>query len=826
MFVHFLSSAWTHYIRSPFTTLVNLLALALGLASFLAAWGVASYWGLTDAGFANADRTVLVKQQFVATDFQPRANPWTAPHAAKYIREDIPIVEAAAHLSYSHPFTVKAADRSINLRGAATEQDLFAIFDFTFLAGTPDTALEAADGLVLTEQAAEQLFGDEPAMGQPVSLNGEQELTVTGIIAPVEQPSMLAKPPGAPAGFDFLFQRAPLPDGQAEWWLGITGQTFALLPEGDVGAAKRALDEQLLTLARRRIPENQMNALKDIWFGSMTLEAVQVSLLNQQIFRDASPVFSVTGVLFGLGLIILLISCVNYANLATAQAIGSTKEVGLRKVVGASRSSIVVQYWLEALILTVMASLLAAAIILAVSPIARNITGIDVLGGLFSQPLLPYVAVLLVLIVSVAASFYPALFLSGVRPVEALRSGRVRGGGRWLTEALVGAQFAGASTLLIMVFIVGQQNRFMQSIVLQPDADPVVVLQDAGSVNASRDGLANALASETSVKGVSQINYIPWSGYENYLGFASEPVESAEESVATISYVGFDFFEIFEAEVLAGRAYDSARDAGQAVETAAADEDNPLQDLHLVIDRTMAESLGFATPDAAIGQTIFLHPRQTQIVNRVPTFRIIGVVETVPLVMGIGDVRSNVYLLDDRGGTPIVRIDRNQVREGLAAIERAVKTRAPDAAVSARFVDDEFERAFQTYQGINQGFQGLSLIAFLISAMGLFAMAMFTAARRRHEIGIRKTLGASTGEVMILMLKDFSRPVIIANLIAWPIAFFAARGYLSGFMQRTDLSPWPWILALVITLGIAWISVGGQAWRAARVNPAEVLKDE
>ena len=211
-----------------------------------------------------------------------------------------------------------------------------------------------------------------------------------------------------------------------------------------------------------------------------------------------------------------------------------------------------------------------------------------------------------------------------------------------------------------------------------------------------------------------------------------------------------------------------------------------------------------------------------------PTFRIIGVVETVPLVYGIGNIRSNFYALARYSGEMnlMIRIDRNRVREGVEAIETIIKSRDPNAVVNLRFTDDEFERNFQTYQGINVGFMGLSLIAFAISTIGLFAMAVFTTLQRRHEIGVRKTLGASTGDVTMQLVKEFTWPVLIANLIAWPIAYYAATLYLHNFMQRMSLTLLPWIIGLIVTLLIAWVAVGGQAFKAARVKPAEVLKSE
>jgi putative ABC transport system permease protein len=303
--------------------------------------------------------------------------------------------------------------------------------------------------------------------------------------------------------------------------------------------------------------------------------------------------------------------------------------------------------------------------------------------------------------------------------------------------------------------------------------------------------------------------------------------EDAVKETSTLTRVDYNFLETFQATLLAGRDFDPQIESwGEP----AFDEENVDQshaDISVMIDWTYAQALGFETPDAAIGQNLYLAPQLRESFGNDPTYTIIGVVETVPLVYGIGDVRSNFYeLANYSGNLPAIRIDKDNVRAGIAAIERVVKARNPDAAVVIRFTDSEFERNFRTYDGISAGFTGLSLIALTISAMGLFAMAVFTAIQRRQEIGIRKTLGASTWEVTSLLIRDFSRPVLIANIIAWPLAWYASSTYLKGFMQRMDLTVMPWVIGFVFTLLIAWIAVGGQAFSAARVKPAEVLKSE
>lgn len=827
MLGHFFSSAIKHYIRSPLITLVNIFGLALGLACFLTAWGMSSYWAQSDGHFDKTDRIYILTQQFQSEGRMPRANPVTASPAAKYVREDIPELEAVARMTRGGDSSLASGGKSISLYGALADPELFDIFDFDFVYGSSETALRTRENIVITIGASKRLFGDVNPVGRSVVVNADEAHTIVGVIDDIPQPSHLGDKPGVIQRFEYLRQWPEPGEDDQEWWLGVSGLTYMLLPETGRDAAEANLDRQLASMSERRIPEVQRNMLERIWFDKMSLRDLQTKQMDNRIFQNQSHLFTVTGVLFAMGLIILIVSCINYANLATAQAAGYAKEVGLRKVVGAGRNSVMVQYWLEALILTIIAGIVAFGLLILISPVLNAQAGINLLGGLLLNPMFWPVLIGLVLLTSILASLYPVFFLSRVRPVEALRSGKIKSGNQRLTQILVGTQFAAASALLILVLVVGQQNRFMRDIALKPDNDPIAVLVDGASQLVGPSDLREALATEPSIKAVSGINYVPWDEYVNYMELTDSRGDDGVTAQSTVTRVDFDFLDAFQATLLAGRDFSPEIESwGEP----AYDEDNAdlsNADVSIILDRTYAEALGFANPEAAIGQELYLVPHLRESFESDPTYIVIGVVETIPLVYGIGDVRSNLYMLSNySGNNPVVRIDRNNVRAGVAAIERVIKARYPEGAVTMRFTDNQFETSFRTYDGINTGFTGLSLIALTISSMGLFAMAVFTAIQRRHEIGVRKTLGASTWEVTSLLIRDFSRPVLIANIIAWPIAWYAASTYLNGFMQHIQLSPVPWVLGFIFTLLIAWIAVGGQAFSAARVKPADVLKSE
>ena len=823
MLKHFFLSAFSHYAKAPLTTLVNVIALSLGIACFFGALGVSSYWGQSDASFENRDRIRLITQQFVSEDGDMRDNPMVAEPVAKYIREEVPELEAVARVTSSDPATFLVDGEPFRLDTSLANSELFQIFDFEFAYGDVDSILESPGGMVLMASVARRIFGDTNPVGRSMQF-GESSIVFAAVIQDPPQPSHFGTSDQAIRSFEALQVIPAAMEDPEEWWLGVTSFAYVLLPEENTAAAERSLNSALVDFSERRIPEEQRAALIRLWFGTLTLEELQSSVLDGQIFKDRSHALSVVNILFGMGVLILIVSIINYSNLATAQAAGYAKEVGMRKVVGASQGSVALQYWMEAFILTLLGFALAAVLIAISAPILKAQASIDLMAGLAQNPTIGLWAVGLILIVSVLASIYPVAYLSRIRPVEALRSGKVRGGNRKLTEVLVGIQFTAASALLILVLVVGQQNAHMRDLVLSPDEDPVVILEGLAVNGSHSDDYRGKIERYPSLKAVTHINYMPWSDYRNMMNTSPTREEGGTEATSTRTDVGYDFFDTYGGELLAGRLYDPERDQyWQAY------PDDYQGDFPTVIDATYAESLGYASPEEAVGQPLYMTRQATQTFQWDPTFRIIGVVETVPLVYGIGNIRSNFYALaryDTSEMNLMFRIDRERVAEGIEAIETLVKSRDPNAVVNLRFTDDEFERNFQTYQGINLGFMGLSLIAFAISTIGLFAMAVFTTLQRRHEIGIRKTLGASTQDVTWQLVREFTWPVLIANLIAWPIAYYAANLYLYNFMQRMDLTPVPWIIGLVITLLIAWVSVGGQAFKAARVKPAEVLKSE
>jgi putative ABC transport system permease protein len=425
----------------------------------------------------------------------------------------------------------------------------------------------------------------------------------------------------------------------------------------------------------------------------------------------------------------------------------------------------------------------------------------------------------LLMIVTLAAGIYPAFVLSSVRPVRAAQAGKVRGGGGFVARLLVGLQFAGASFLVISMLVMAAQNREFKRAILSGSADTLVSISN----NIARAGvdyevLRTELLRQPHIRGVSASLFSPGAMVGNTQILAASTPEAARRVPVNASDINYDFFSTLDIPLLAGRPFERSHDDAA---TAASGARN------IVIDRQLAEELGWSTPAEAVGKTTYRIAMDGR--ARAPTpLTVVGVVENraLLLVSPFG-ATGNMYVLNPTlASLPIIRVDARDAPAALAEIKSVWARVAPDVALKTEFIDESVERAYRYFDLIKAVFTGVAALALAISVLGLIGMSIHVIGRRQHEIGVRKTLGASVASVVQLLLTDFSKPVIVANLVAWPLAYVVMNLYLSVFTQRTSLSAAPFILSFVLTLLIAWTAVGAQATRAARLKPATVLRYE
>ena len=457
-------------------------------------------------------------------------------------------------------------------------------------------------------------------------------------------------------------------------------------------------------------------------------------------------------------------------------------------------------------------------------PVLRNTAGID-LGSWWAADFTGWVVVSLLALgiaVTLAAGFYPAFVLSRVQPALAVRTGPTQSGSRSIAALLVGVQFAFAAFLLIAVSIVQTQNERLKRAEREIAGDSLVVIENTPELTGLRqETLQQELLRLPQVISDTAMETLPWTNDFRRIPLASSASASAVQRTALLYIVGYDFFKAFDIALLAGRVFDPQR--ADDVEIKAP---NPSRPQNLVISRALAAELGFNSPSAVVGRTIYI-PRSVTGEASARPFHIIGVVEnkTLNIASRYGSLPS-VYLFNPMSRFHIVRLANEDVRGALAAIEGLWQRLLPNVAPNPRFVADYFSDSYANFARVNQAFTALALIAWVISTIGLYAMAILVSGQRIHEIAIRKTLGAHTGQIVLMLLKSFTTPVLIANVIAWPFAWLAGRAYLNVFIDPIPLTPWPFAIALVVSLLISWLAVGGQTWRASNSAPARVMRYE
>ena len=825
MLKHYITNALRSFLRFRVTAGVNLLGLVLAVVCFVATYLYIDSLVRSDMNFPKASRTYVITQELRKRDGGKLipAFPTSAPPAAEYLRVDFPLLQAVARAVALRSQSAAVDERKADVQIVAIDPEFLEIFDFDFKAGEPAAAVTSAHSAIITERAAERLFGKGQALGQRILLQNQVAVTVTGVIAPVPEPSHMAD--GGGLAFDILVPMQLLrelrttagigvpvnPDDQE--WGNTTYFTYVLFPANGNFTPKEFIG-QLPPFAQRRA--NRPGSPLISIFG-----AVPVSRVVLQ-FEDAwygSNAISVPTMIFALDALILAIACINYANLSVAIATTRAKELGVRKVLGATSLHLMRQCLVEAgLIGAAAVALVVMLAVLAIEPVNRALQTNFTLASLLMPQLWLMVAGLIAAI-CLMGGMYPALALSLVRPADALRAGKVKAGPRFVSTLFVGVQFAAASFLLVVSLVMAHQNGMLKERALRAGRDPVVVLgNNLNEQGLSFETLREELLRDPNIKEVGCAARPPWQDGGMYVRLARGAEAGAVGQGTILNPIGYHFFDTIGLKLLAGRLLD--REHGD--EIISFDRPPVGKDEKVVIDRALAAALGWNDPNEAIDKVTYTQMGPGQL-----PFRIVGVVESgYPRLAG-PNTTSDMYVLSpEQAGVPLIRISAEHVPEAVKHIDNTWDGLAPNIEIRREFMDTLFNYEYGNYSRINSMLNGLSIFAILIAVMGLCGIAIHVTNRRQREIGIRKTLGATVSGIVTMLLIDFAKPVLIANLMVWPFAWFVGRQYIDKFTQQSEITIWPFALSLVVTIGIAWASVAFQTLRAATVKPANVLYAE
>jgi putative ABC transport system permease protein len=838
VFAHYFDVALRNIRRAPFASAVSVVTLAVGLVCFVTAYAFVTFWAAADQHFRNADAIhvlTLTVRQHDANAGTGLQNATRVPDiAAEFLKADFPAIHKIARAAVIDRATMVASDgRAERLFGVAVDPTFLEIFDLPFVVGDAQLALAAPRSAVLTREAAARLFGADDAIGKTLVIGNSIDATVTGVVDAIPEPSHMGRSASAALPFDLLTSRDVLdalranpgaPAGrEMPGWFNLGSIVYLHLPAAG-GLSADALVAQLDDFVARHVPADMLRTM-DYRFS---LAPVGTLLRGTDDFFDTGVSFS--SALLLLGGLVLGVACVNYANLATARAVRRVREVGVRKTLGASPRQVALQSLFEAGALAAAALVAAVAAFALVQPFVKALLGAELAAHFFSSLRVWPALGLLVLGVTLAAGVYPAFALSRLQPSTALAAAQARLGSPLFAKLLVGTQFGIASFLLIAVTVISLQNADMRRSALNALEDPLVIVENpARQTHVAAQTLRERLSAVPQVRAVTEFMSTPW---ESLLitTIATSEDPTGPQRTAVTRQVGFDFFEVFAVPVIAGRGFDRehAEDLPRAPTPGTQPPAEPPPPTSVVVDRSFVRNLDLGTPEQAVEQLVHRPTPPLPGWRRQPPLRIIGVVEdrSFSFFKLPSSTVGAMYLLQTELGFTVARVAAGDLDGALAGIDAEWRRLAPNVAIRRRFLDEIFERAYSQYVRMNQLFGALAVMAFAICVAGLFGMATFVAGRRRREIGIRKTLGGHTAQMIALLLGSFSKPVLVANLIAWPAGYLAARAYLNQFSESIELTVWPFVASLAITVAVAWLAVLGQTLRAARTTPAEVLRHE
>ena len=731
---------------------------------------------------------------------------------AGWLRVDFPQMRAVARLwSDQRPIRHGRIEAIEPMMWA--DPDIFAILPLPTIAGDLKTALARPDSLVLTQTLARKYFGTDTPVGQTLLIDGRFPMRVAAVIKDLPSNTHLRMTivASGKAPFSELARMDAIPSaGRGKPWGAYV--YFRLNP----GQPVQPIADRMPAFVRAHMPGYAPKGDKiGLTYQSTPIVGVhsRPRALNQMTPRGdlAATGESVTAV----GVLIVLMAAINFVNLMTARAGRRAVEVGVRKVAGADRADLIVQFIGEALIYAAVGALIAFILTEALLPGLNAFLGRRMA---FPYSLALPVLVGLVILIGGLAGAYPALVMSSFRPAAVLKGGMVRGSGSAaLRQGLVAFQFAVLIGLIVSTAVIWRQTAFATKESLRLDSDQMLLI----NAPCVPDAFEAEVAALPGVRGAACSWMAP---LFNTFAVGAQTAQGRELALYS-NAIGFGFFELYGLKPLAGRFFSKAY-GGDGISVA---DDRPDRPEAVVINQTAMQELGFAKPADAIGKSFGWTHIKTRdgLFFRPHPARIIGVVEDFPMNSIRARIEPTAFYVEPDQQTLInVKLNGHDIPETLKALDRLRRKSGHHGRPNTFFLDRVVQGRYRDVTQQGQLFGIFAGIAIFIACLGLLGLAAFATERRTKEVGIRKAVGASSFDVLRLFLWQFTVPVLWANLVAWPLTFLAMSRWLQGFAYRIPLTVWPFVLAAAAAVLIAWLTVLAQASRAARARPVTALRYE
>ncbi|MFC2156502.1 ABC transporter permease [Acidobacteriota bacterium] len=672
---------------------------------------------------------------------------------------------------------------------AFADPSFFKMFTFPLLEGNPETILDSMEKIVISESAAKKYFGSENPIGKTLKVSNRLPFIVSGIMKDIPTNSHMRF--DILGHFDVLIKTIGYSGG---WWNNNFYTYIQVMENADI---KKLSDEVFLYMkkpsptARTRI---RMQPLLDIHLRSNY--AIDLYGATQ----DRSQYVLIFTV---VAIVVLLIACINFMNLATARSGLRSKEIGLRKVVGARRNEIIRQFFGESILFAVFACVIAAGVVRILLPVFNSLTGKTMSSDFFKEPLILLIFLGIGLFTGFLSGIYPALFLSAFRPTSIFR-------GEALTEtrsalfrkALVISQFSLSIVFIAGTLIISNQLKYIQTRQLGFDKEAIIHFRIQSRLYNNFGSFKYELTKNPGIKSVTKSSDLPTYTVHSTSGFRWEGMNPEDRMLIHQYTVGYDFLKTLGMEIVAGRdfSHEYKSDANNGA---------------FVVNETAVRLMGYTNP---VGKMLTLWDLNAPIIGVVKDFHYKSLhTEIEPLIMRINPQNDRHVF---------VRIDTENVAGNIEAIESVYQKFAPEFPLEFSFLDESLDSLYRNDKRVGSIFQIFTGLAIFISCLGLFGLASFLIERRTKEIGIRKILGADLGRIFMILSHDFLKWVAVANIIAIPVSYYVMGKWLDNFAYRTDIGALVFITAAGMALGIALLTVSYHSIRAALSNPVDSLRYE
>lgn len=810
MIKNYFKIAWRNLMKYKFISFINLFGLTIGLTCCL----LITTYVLNELSYdrynKNAENIYRVTRTFKnAAGVVSLKLSTISPPFGYYFPTDFPEIKKMTRLLGAGTLPFKYKDKIIAENNVYfADENLFNVFTLKTLEGNPQTALKDPFSAMLTEEVAKKYFGNEDPVNKVIKINNQFDVKVTGIYKGFPENSFMH--PDVLLSFNTLKDSAVYGEKNLENnWGNNSFFTFIVLP--DHYNTKKLIARFPAFLDKRmagNYAPNQPSKMTELGLQKLT----DIHLYSHTDF-EAEPNGDINKVYIfsAIALFILLIACINYMNLSTARSSLRAKEIGIRKVIGARKKELIYQFLSESVLLTWSAILIAFVLLYYSLPWLNQVSGqqlsINIL--LKWQVLIPLF--LTPFIIGIVSGLYPALFMSSFQPVKTLKGlFKVDGGNLSFRKTLVVAQFTISIVLIITTIIVFQQLRYMQNTSLGYNKAHIITLPYYNSINPQYDAFRNDLLQSPGIKEVTRSSRIPTGRLLDVNGATAMVGNSMQPVTADIKYVttDYDFIPTYGIHLVAGRNF--SRDYG-------------MDTSNFILNESAIKAIGWNSAQTAIGKDFKYGGTQGRIIGVMADFHFESLQhEIVPMILlNPPTTRGNSSF-----NSLSIKLGGNNLPAALAAVKNIWKKYLPELPYQYTFLDEKFNKMYQSEQRQETIFTVFSCIAIFIACLGLFGLSAFEITQRVKEIGVRKVLGANVSSIVTLLSKDFLKLVLLATIIAFPIAWFAMSRWLQGFAYRINIHWWVFLLSAFLALIIALVTVSFQAIKAALANPVESLRSE